>query len=467
MYHAHLCPDAYYYWAWSRDLAWSYYDGPPLIAYLLRLYMFVWGEREFSLYLFSLSSTVITTYLVWKCTLLLFKTPHAVSFPSNRALAERSLQDQLAYTSARYAVLLWLLTPGSLQFFTLQVTYNSAMILFWGLSFYYFLQIIHTQKRRYDYLLGISFGCLLLSKYTGILLILSLGLACLWIKPYRFVFKRVYLYLGLCLTCLLFSPVLIWNYQHHWSSFAYQLKHGFHTESVSHLRQMFDYMVHAFTQYQFGLLALFVLIWRDRNRPMSIPHQILLFPTAIVFCFFLIAAFFAPSETSWNAPFFFTGAILVASYMATMPQQKRLHIILFCCLALSSTCLIIGDRWPALNLRPGGGWGKSYAIHRMITQIPVKAYEDKPIFTNDSPIYGAMMTYFLKNHPAICPAQPLGRLYYACWQGSDSHQTIHRNKHFIYLSEAPLPNSSPMLSTCQLKQHYQSYQTQMWFSDMT
>ena len=53
LYRARLCQDAYYYWAWSQYLALSYYDGPPLVAYLLKLYTIIFGEYEFSLYLFS------------------------------------------------------------------------------------------------------------------------------------------------------------------------------------------------------------------------------------------------------------------------------------------------------------------------------------------------------------------------------------------------------------------------------
>ncbi len=36
-------PDEAYYWDWSRHLSLSYYDGPPLMAYLIRISTFLLG----------------------------------------------------------------------------------------------------------------------------------------------------------------------------------------------------------------------------------------------------------------------------------------------------------------------------------------------------------------------------------------------------------------------------------------
>ncbi|MCX7090054.1 MAG: glycosyltransferase family 39 protein [Legionellales bacterium] len=438
-YHARLCQDAYYYWAWSQDLALSYYDGPPLIAYLLRLYTIIFGEHEFSLYLFSLSATAATAWLIWQCALLLF----------NRA-------------TARYAVLLWLLTPGTLHFFTLQVTYNPAMIIFWGLSFYYFLQIIYSQKKHYYYLLGTSLGCLLLAKYTGILLIISLFFACIGIKKYRFLLKQVDLYLGLTLALLIFSPVLIWNYQHHWISFKYQLSHGFQAESTAHLHQILAYIMNSIIDYNVCLLALIVLIWQNKSNPLGSQRCILLFPTVLVFCFFLVSSFFATTQSNWNAPFFFTGAILLASYLAPM-QNKRLCFLLFFFLIASNACLVMGDRWPKFAIQKQGGWSGVYATQKILSKIPITDYQNKIILTDHSPVISAMMTYFLKNHPAICPTNLQDPHYYSCWQ----HNASELKKSFIYLSAGPISTPQGLLAHCELKKHYTSTQKRLLYAPIT
>lgn len=40
-------PDEAYYWLWSRHLDFSYYDHPPMVAYLIRLFSHG-GETSFS-----------------------------------------------------------------------------------------------------------------------------------------------------------------------------------------------------------------------------------------------------------------------------------------------------------------------------------------------------------------------------------------------------------------------------------
>lgn len=70
--------------------------------------------------------------------------------------------------------------------------------------------------------MGIAFGLGLLSKYTlGLLGIAALvfviidSIARQWMK-------HPHPYLAALLALLLFSPVVIWNYQHDWASFAFQ-----------------------------------------------------------------------------------------------------------------------------------------------------------------------------------------------------------------------------------------------------
>jgi 4-amino-4-deoxy-L-arabinose transferase-like glycosyltransferase len=36
--------DELYYWCWSRDLQLSYYDHPPMVAYLIRLSTELFGD---------------------------------------------------------------------------------------------------------------------------------------------------------------------------------------------------------------------------------------------------------------------------------------------------------------------------------------------------------------------------------------------------------------------------------------
>jgi dolichol-phosphate mannosyltransferase len=43
-----LAPDESYYWYWAKHLDWSYYDHPPMIAYIMALFIGLIGDNEFS-----------------------------------------------------------------------------------------------------------------------------------------------------------------------------------------------------------------------------------------------------------------------------------------------------------------------------------------------------------------------------------------------------------------------------------
>ncbi|MCX6210976.1 MAG: glycosyltransferase family 39 protein [Bacteroidetes bacterium] len=445
-YGGRLCPDSYYYLNWSQHLQLSYFDGPPLIAYVFRLYTAVFGVHEFSLFLFGLSTLAITAMLIWRTALLLF---------------DRS--------TANYAAMLWLLTPGVLRFFILQVTYNTVMILFWSLSFYCFINLI-TQKRTRDYYYcGMSIGLLLLSHYVGALLVVSLLLASLYYRPYRFIFKSIHFYLGTSIACLLFSPVLIWNYQHHWASFAYQLGHGFHkTASTQHVTQIASYLFNHIISYNLCFIALWVMIWRKRQSILkSTIYGVLLFPTIFVFVFFLISAYFSPTQRNWSAPFFYTGAILVASYLAPLhdrifkPYLKKKY---FYPIIVAGLGVLISGL-PKTLITHQGPWGAVSATQDMLHKIPPQLYQNKPIFVSNLDL-GAAAAYFLLPHPIIYAMTiDAGHQYYYWWQSSLKQTDSNTTKGFIYMSYVPLEDKAGLFKTCGLKKTFNAQPNHLWSTD--
>ena len=75
----------------------------------------------------------------------------------------------------------------------------------------------------------LAWGCLLglagLSKYTAIFMALASGL-CLISAHGLSVFRTPWPWLAVLLALLMVSPVLVWNAQHEWVSFEYQVNHG-------------------------------------------------------------------------------------------------------------------------------------------------------------------------------------------------------------------------------------------------
>jgi len=83
-----------------------------------------------------------------------------------------------------------------------------------------------TGKGYFWYLLGIITGLSLLTKYTAVLLYPSIFLFTALVPSMRIWFRKKEFYLAFFVSLLMFLPVIIWNYENHWASFAFQLAHG-------------------------------------------------------------------------------------------------------------------------------------------------------------------------------------------------------------------------------------------------
>ena len=63
--------DEAYYWAFSQNLSLSYFDHPPMIAYLIRLFS-IFGHSEFSVRLVGLVTTIITVLMMYSLAKRMF-----------------------------------------------------------------------------------------------------------------------------------------------------------------------------------------------------------------------------------------------------------------------------------------------------------------------------------------------------------------------------------------------------------
>lgn len=387
MHNGRLGPDTYSYWQWSRHLDWSYYDGPPMIAYTLRIITTLFGNSETSILLLGFLAIAFTSYFLYQAAEHLFK---------NEKIAAMS-------------VYIWLSTAGVLRHFCLLVTYDTLLIIFWAATFYYFLRLLHTKKIRYYYFTGISIGLMLLTKYTGILLCVSLFIVCLVYPKYRFVLKNKHFYIALCVALFLFSPVLYWNYLHHFASFAYQLHHGFH-KNIAGFSGVILYFKKSIMDFNiFFFIFIFILGRYGKTILKNDTLGLIAIPTILVWSFFLISSLKSMPGDSWYSECFFTATLLLAYYIIHFSLKPLIF-------ALSITVTIIYlviSRAPMLNPLPNAGWSNVYATKNMLDKIPLQLYQNKIIYCNDYYWLSAFIGYFLPTHPRIYSTHlENGRQYY-------------------------------------------------------
>lgn len=194
--------DSFYYWTWSQKLQLSYLDGPPLIAYVLKLSTLLFGNGIFAINIVGLLSASLSALFIFKTSKLL------------------NYSKEVSYLSTVLFVTYPFLTTKIIY---IRVTYDCLESLFFITSTYYALKYLKDNRNINLIYLGISFGLLLLSKYSGVILLLAYFIFFIVNKRRRVIFKNKYLYLSMVTALIIFSPVIYWNYQNEWVSFKYQL----------------------------------------------------------------------------------------------------------------------------------------------------------------------------------------------------------------------------------------------------
>ncbi len=194
-----LVPEEAYYWQWSRHLSLSYYDMSPMIAYIIAATT-LFGK--FNSQLFVRLGAPLTSLIISLFTYLLLN----------------KLTGNKIY-SIGGAVLLNVIPIFNVG--SVLIVYGDAQILFFALTILFLVYLVRHQKDYYWYLIGISSGLALLSKYTAVFLYLIIFLFMLLSKAYRKYFSRKEPYLSFFISVALFAQVIIWNYLNDFASFRH------------------------------------------------------------------------------------------------------------------------------------------------------------------------------------------------------------------------------------------------------
>jgi dolichol-phosphate mannosyltransferase len=210
-----LLPTEAYYWNYSRHLDFGYLDHPPMVALLIRAGTAVFGNTEFGVRIGALCLSFATALFVYRLTRNLFGEP-----------------------SAWLAVLLTQTLP--FFFFTggMVMTPDAPLTAAWAASLYYLERALIAKHARAWWGVGICLGLGMLSKYTIGLLGAAVCLFMLLDVRSRIWWRRAEPYGAAFIALAVFSPVIMWNAEHQWASFAFQ--------STRRLAEQHQFALHMF-----------------------------------------------------------------------------------------------------------------------------------------------------------------------------------------------------------------------------
>jgi dolichol-phosphate mannosyltransferase len=193
-----LIPDEAYYWNYAQHMDLSFYDHPPMVAWLIWLGTALAGHSEFGVRIGAFLCGLITMGFLY-------------------ALAQNLYDKSTAMrTALLLAILPFTFATGFLM------TTDAPVMAAWAATLYYMERALVANRSSAWLGMGIAFGLGILSKYTlGLLGAAALLFALIDPVARRWLI-RPHPYLAALLALLLFSPVIIWNLDHHWTSIAFQ-----------------------------------------------------------------------------------------------------------------------------------------------------------------------------------------------------------------------------------------------------
>jgi 4-amino-4-deoxy-L-arabinose transferase-like glycosyltransferase len=207
-------PDEAYYWLWGIHLDLSYFDHPPLHAWLQGLDAHILGWSAVGLRFLTWPTTAGTVAILLWCGK---RAPHPRGSFS------------LATISVYFA--------SPIIFIYTTVAYNDHLLIFLSyLSFSFFTGFLEEsaaskQRRfRYLYLGAFILGLAALTKYNAVFLGLGLASAVIALPVLRPLLRSPHLYAAAAVTALLQLPVFYWNAINGLSSFRYNLWDRLHPE---------------------------------------------------------------------------------------------------------------------------------------------------------------------------------------------------------------------------------------------
>jgi 4-amino-4-deoxy-L-arabinose transferase-like glycosyltransferase len=358
--------DEAYYWMWSHHIQTGYYDHPPFIAYMIYITNFI-SESEWGVRLVNVFSMSIAALYVFKLACEIFDEKVA-------------LNTVLIFSSIILVHAGFIIT-----------TPDSPLILFSSIALYYSYKAIFYGKTIDYAITGILLGLMMLSKYTAILFVFTL-LIFIVLKR-RDVLLKANFYLAILLAVIVVFPMIWWNYQNDWISFAFQLGHG-STETF----EIYPHLFFEFFGGQFGIFSpvftgvLFYFIAKDKLYYKNDKLFFLALSTVVILLFFFYKSFFTRMELNYTAPAFISGAILTAYIFEHYKLVKTFKVGLIIAIILT----IIGRFGFLFYLEVVQD--RMYGNREAVQLLQTHAKEGDSFYA-DHLTMAAYLKYYLKGHP--------------------------------------------------------------------
>ena len=410
-----LSIDEAQYWIWSKQLAWGYHSKPPMIAFLIRLSTSIFGHSSFGVRIFSSMSYAITATFIY--------------------LSARQLYNsKIAFWSG----ITFLMMPA-VAVSSNVISTDPFMLMFCSLAFYNFILGLNQPQKISPWILaGVFIGCAALTKYTGLVFLLSFYLFIIINESKIKLLSNIRIYIPALLTIIILSPNVLWNTQHHFATVSHVFNHNIAiSHNTLHLTYLASFLLSqlaVFSPILFPLLCYLIFKRQDWKA------QLLSIMSAPMLIAVSLKSIFGKVVANWAALTYIAGTPLTVKFLVDRNKKTILITNLIICALLASSYYVITFTYfqniihfkkaPAFY-RKVSGWDK---LTNGINSIK-STYPNANYLFNDRRLWSELSYY---------GRLPIDRIYTLDQNTIDQAKTIKKNStatYIIFNTTQTLPNN--------------------------
>lgn len=414
-----LSPDEAHYWEWSRRLDLSYYSKGPMIAYLISFSTWIFGDNVFGVRIFAVIFSFFSSIFVYKIGKMLFN-------------------EKVGYLSGIFFQLIPLFSTYGVIF-----TIDSPFIFLWIVSIYLFLLALDG-KRIHWILLGLLIGLGLLTKYT-----MAFFYVCMFFYLFQKGNKKGFqnlknniknpmLYICIIVSLIVFSPVIIWNFNNDWVTLK-------HTAGQAHVYDGIRISLKYFLEFigsqllvitpLFFIICFYFLIKPSLLSLQSYQRRFLFSFSLPILTFFLIKSLHGKVQANWAATAYMPFLFIIAHAL----EKKAYKKITIASIVMATMFTFFSYMIPYLNLPANldpslrlKGWKE---LGKRVSEIKRELSKSgRVIIFSDRYQISSELAFYVKGNPKVYCIN-LGRRMnqYDLWESINSEVQPYTKVNGVYV----------------------------------
>lgn len=281
--------DEAYYWYYAQNLAWGYFDHPPMVAWLIKLSS-VFFNGELGVRFMSCILSAATFILLWLM----------IDHPKKKA-----------YVLHFFAIAFSMTLLNAYGFFTLP---DTPLLFFTAFFLWIYKKFIVTPSALLALFLGITMAAMMYSKYHAVLVIVFVLLSNIKL------IKNRYAWLAVVVAVLFYTPHFLWLYDHDFVSIKYHLFER-PNQAYSFTKFTAKYFLDLITLFGFTFPLVYYVLYK--TKPEDTFTKTLVYLIYGVIIFFFVSSFSKRTQAQWVIVISIPLVVLIFNYIISHEKIRK------------------------------------------------------------------------------------------------------------------------------------------------